>query len=123
MQNGGHIEGYFLDKEKQVNVSEALNKLVENKEDKLMFAVGDGNHSLATAKECYNLSKSPLARYALVEIVNIHDDSIEFEPIYRVLFNVDAKGAREVDGEAPGGMQYVPIKNGKIADALNGVNL
>lgn len=91
MQNGGHIEGYFLDKEKQVNVSEALNKLVENKEDKLMFAVGDGNHSLATAKECYNLSKSPLARYALVEIVNIHDDSIEFEPIYRVLFNVDAK--------------------------------
>ena len=55
----------------------------------MMFAVGDGNHSLATAKECSNLSDSPLARSALVEVVNIHDDSIQFEPIYRVLFGVE----------------------------------
>jgi hypothetical protein len=64
----------------------------------LLFATGDGNHSLATAK-CHweniklNLSESQKnnhpARYSLVEVVNIHDESIEFEPIHRILFNVD----------------------------------
>ena len=91
MKNGGHIDGYFLSDEAIARVQDALEALIEGKEDKLLFAVGDGNHSLATAKECYNLSDDPLARYALVEVVNIHDESIEFEPIYRVLFNVDAE--------------------------------
>ena len=91
MQGGGHIKGYFIDAENQKNIGDALNALIADSEDKLMFAVGDGNHSLATAKECYNISKSLNARYALVEVVNIHDESIEFEPIYRVLFNADAK--------------------------------
>ena len=62
-----------------------------------MLAVGDGNHSLATAKTIYeqlkqNLSKEEYlkhpARYALVEIVNLHSESLEFEPIHRVVFNV-----------------------------------
>ena len=63
-----------------------------------MFSVGDGNHSLATAKACYeNLKKtmseeeaknSP-ARYALVEVVNLHSDALEFEPIHRVVFGVE----------------------------------
>jgi len=61
----------------------------------LLFAVGDGNHSLATAKQCYeNLKKvtpkekwaSLPARYALVEVVNNHDDALKFEPIHRVVF-------------------------------------
>lgn len=90
MQGGGHIEGYFIDKDTQVKVQNALQSLV-NKEGDMLFAVGDGNHSLATAKECYRQNPSELNRYALVEIVNIHDASIEFEPIYRVLFNVDAE--------------------------------
>ena len=89
MKNGGHIDGWFLPAQAQEAVQNALEALIADKDDKLLFAVGDGNHSLATAKECYNLTKNPLARYALVEIVNIHDKSIEFEPIYRVLFNVD----------------------------------
>ena len=91
MQNGGHIDGYFLSDEAISRVQDALEALIADKDDKLLFAVGDGNHSLATAKECYNLSQNPLARYALVEVVNIHDESIEFEPIYRVLFNVDSE--------------------------------
>ena len=91
MQGGGHIEGYFLPDSVIAKVQNALEALTADQEDKLLFAVGDGNHSLATAKECYNLTKSPLARYALVEVVNIHDASIEFEPIYRVLFDVDAQ--------------------------------
>ena len=89
MKNGGHIDGWFLPAEVQAKVQGALEALIADMDDKLLFAVGDGNHSLATAKECYNATKNPLARYALVEIVNIHDQSIEFEPIYRVLFNVD----------------------------------
>lgn len=91
MQGGGHIEGYLLSDDAVKRVQDALEALVADKEDKLMFAVGDGNHSLATAKECYNQSENPAARYALVEVVNIHDASIEFEPIYRVLFNIDAE--------------------------------
>ncbi len=91
MKKGGHIDGYFLPDDVIARVQDALEALVADKDDKLLFAVGDGNHSLATAKECYNLSHDPLARYALVEVVNIHDDSIQFEPIYRVLFNVDAE--------------------------------
>jgi hypothetical protein len=91
MKKGGHIDGYFLPDDGIARVQDALEALIADKDDKLLFAVGDGNHSLATAKECYNLSHDPLARYALVEVVNIHDDSIQFEPIYRVLFNVDAE--------------------------------
>ena len=91
MQGGGHIEGYFLPENVIEEVQSAMEALTEDQQDKLLFAVGDGNHSLATAKECYNLTKNPLARYALVEVVNIHDQSIEFEPIYRVLFDVDAE--------------------------------
>ena len=91
MKDGGHIEGRFLSDAAVKRVQDALEALVAGKDDGLLFAVGDGNHSLATAKECYNQSKDPLARYALVEVVNIHDESIEFEPIYRVLFNVDAE--------------------------------
>ena len=89
MQGGGHITGWFLRPEDIERVGLAVNALCDGKDDKMMFAVGDGNHSLATAKECSNLSDSPLARSALVEVVNIHDDSIQFEPIYRVLFGVE----------------------------------
>lgn len=90
MQGGGHIEGYFIDKETQVKVQDALESLLSGSDNDLLFAVGDGNHSLATAKECYRQNPTELNRYALVEVVNIHDASIEFEPIYRVMFNIDA---------------------------------
>ena len=86
MQNGGHIEGYRIEEFEQDDINKALSALIK---DGLLFAVGDGNHSLATAKECYNQNKNELARYALVEIVNIHNPAIEFEPIYRVLFGVN----------------------------------
>lgn len=89
MKGGGHISGYLLPDDAISAVQNALEALIAGQDDQLLFAVGDGNHSLATAKECYHLTHDPLARYALVEIVNIHDTSIEFEPIYRVLFGVD----------------------------------
>lgn len=89
MQGGGHITGYFLGKEEIELVEKAVTALREHDSDGLMFAVGDGNHSLATAKECGALCESENAKSALVEVVNIHDDAICFEPIYRVLFNVE----------------------------------
>lgn len=62
--------------------------------------MGDGNHSLATAKACYEEQKKGKtpeeylalpSRFALVEVVNNHDDALQFEPIHRVLFGVDHK--------------------------------
>ena len=108
MQDGGHIRGFKLS-DKQIDaVANALEGLttdaaMEKKYNvsgvaPLLFAVGDGNHSLATAKACYEEQKKGKtpeeylalpARYALVEVVNNHDDALQFEPIHRVLFGVD----------------------------------
>ncbi len=85
MKNGGHIEGYQLCGDVVDVINKKLDALVQ---DDLLFAVGDGNHSLATAKECYNQNPNDRNRFALVEVVNIHNDDIEFEPVYRVLFGV-----------------------------------
>lgn len=107
MQNGGHIEGEIVDGENAQSVLGALDKLADradfntryglDNEDVLLFAMGDGNHSLATAKECYERKKrtsSPdaeLARYALVEVVNLHSPALEFEAIHRVITDVDTE--------------------------------
>ncbi|MBO5898398.1 MAG: DUF1015 domain-containing protein [Clostridia bacterium] len=108
MLGGGHICGSFLTDEQQKAVSDALGALItpEAMADRygdaslapLMFAVGDGNHSLASAKAAYEEVKTAIgaeaaathpARYALVEVVNLHDSALRFEPIYRVMFHVD----------------------------------
>lgn len=105
MQNGGHLEGFEVSGKDAEDVLGALDRLADkdlfneryglNGEEVLLYAMGDGNHSLATAKECYEQKKrdgSPdaeLARYALVEIVNLHCEALEFEAIHRVIFNTD----------------------------------
>ena len=110
MQNGGHIKGYKLNSDVINEIGTKLDKLADkdyfekkyNVHDKgiLLFAMGDGNHSLATAKACYeNLKKTMSkeeylnnpARYALVELVNLHSSALEFEAINRVVFDVDSK--------------------------------
>lgn len=89
MQNAGSIIGFRISDDSVNEVQSALCALKNNSDDGLLFAVGDGNHSLATAKECYRIGCG--SRYALVEVVNIHDYSLEFEPIYRVVFGADAE--------------------------------
>lgn len=108
MENGGHIKGYKLSDNVSDEIISKLEKLSDkttfekkyNVKDKgvLLFAMGDGNHSLATAKTNYeNLKKTMTkeeysnnpARYALVELVNLHSDALEFEPIHRVIFDTD----------------------------------
>ncbi len=96
MQNSGHIKGFAVDGDTVLKIQDALAKLVGAQEDKFLFAVGDGNHSLATAKECNS-------KYAMVEVVNIHDYSLEFEPIYRVLFGVEPEKLLNEFVEAHGG--------------------
>ncbi len=88
MCNAGNITGYLLDDEAKNTVLSLLEEL-KQQNNGFLFCVGDGNHSLATAKECYNQNPNELSRYALTEIVNIHDEALQFEPIYRVLFGVD----------------------------------
>ena len=108
MQRGGHLCGRQLTQRQIRRTLEALAALAtpEQMERKyglrdkapLLFAVGDGNHSLATAKACYEAEKKAVpesewaalpSRYALVEVVNNHDDALQFEPIHRVLFGVE----------------------------------
>ena len=108
MKNGGHIKGYVLNNKTMDEVDKGLEALADkdafeakyNVKDKgvLLFAMGDGNHSLATAKACYeNLKKTMSeeeylnhpARYALVELVNLHSDALEFEAINRVIFDTN----------------------------------
>ncbi len=88
MCNAGSIKGYLLNNQAKEIILSMLDDLKQQK-DGFLFCVGDGNHSLATAKECYNLNKTEASRYALTEIVNIHDRALEFEPIYRVVFGVE----------------------------------
>lgn len=88
MCNAGSIKGYLLNDDTKHKVLSMLEKL-KQQNNGFLFCVGDGNHSLATAKECYNINKNPESRYALTEIVNIHDTALQFEPIYRVVFGVE----------------------------------
>lgn len=105
MQNGGHICGWKI--EDNAKLDGAFRKLCDDDElinkygsslNPIIFAVGDGNHSIAAAKKLWNSVKESLsdaerlshpARYALTEIVNIHDEAISFEPIHRVLFGTN----------------------------------
>ena len=88
MCGAGSIKGYLLNSDAKQFVLEQF-EILKQQNNGFLFCVGDGNHSLATAKECYNLNKTEAARYALTEIVNIHDKALEFEPIYRVVFGVE----------------------------------
>ncbi len=108
MEDGGHISGRLVSGEQVTAFTEKMEaygdfiaeKYKDSKKVPMMFAVADGNHSLATAKACYediklkNPEKDLLnhpARYALVELVNIHDEAQKFEPIHRIVKNVDVQ--------------------------------
>ncbi len=81
---GGHIKGRLIDEKTKTKIKSLLSQIAD-KNAGFLFGVGDGNHSLATAKECSKINDNPLSKYALCEIVNIHDASLNFEPIYRTV--------------------------------------
>eukprot|EP00767_Chilomastix_cuspidata_P004619 gnl/Chilomastix_cuspidata/478.p3 GENE.gnl/Chilomastix_cuspidata/478~~gnl/Chilomastix_cuspidata/478.p3 ORF type:complete len:447 (-),score=257.67 gnl/Chilomastix_cuspidata/478:960-2300(-) len=115
MKDSGHLTGWLLDEAAQAELFAAMGRLFEKEEfmrkydvpadtPLFVYAMGDGNHSLATAKVIWERVKAEHRRahpdstdlpddprrYSLVEIENIHDPGIEFEPIHRVLFRCDA---------------------------------
>jgi len=154
-QGGGHIPGWRLTAAQVDGTADALEALCSPEEQAwkygvknaapLLFAVGDGNHSLATAKQCYEDLKKVTpesewaalpARYALVEVVNNHDDALQFEPIHRVVFGVKPEevleafkayypGAYEGQGEGhviaythAGGRGYLTVPKPRVQLAV-----
>lgn len=137
LKEGGHIAGFKLNEEQKAAVFAALNALksqdvVDAKYGikgaaPLLFAVGDGNHSLATAKQCYENEKKVTpkekwgdlpSRYALVEVVNLHEDALKFEPIHRTVFKVNAEDMIESFTEYYPGSFNVRMDN--ITDGYDG---
>ncbi|AEC01775.1 DUF1015 domain-containing protein [Parasphaerochaeta coccoides] len=101
MAGGGHVRGWKVSAvDDMESIADALLALKTSLDpsNPLLYAIGDGNHSLATAKNCWEDIKKTLSdteklfhpsRWALVELGNIHDPALEFEPIHRVLFSCD----------------------------------
>ena len=111
MLKGGHVKGTFIPYDKLDTMYKAMEKSYEKAKEKygdgnvIFQAMGDGNHSLATAKANWEKIKKGLseeeikhhpARFALCEIENIHDEGIVFEPIHRVMFGNESIKGREI---------------------------
>lgn len=120
---GGHIRGYFVPRAEEIAARfEALAD-----EDGLVFMVGDGNHSLATAKAAWEKIKAGLteeerqshpARYALAEAVNLYDDGIRFEAIHRIVTGVDAKKFAAGFPAAAEGDAFLAVQGEKARNPL-----
>lgn len=111
MTNGGNIKGFKVPENYNDQIADALDDL-RIKNNGLLFAVGDGNHSLAAAKKSLKQirksTQTPInAQYALVEIVNLHDYALEFEPIHRILFNC----GKNADHQFADILSRISIKN------------
>jgi hypothetical protein len=125
MLDSGHLAGYAVSDELEDQVVEALRELARPEtfaakygvgEDQpvLLFAMGDGNHSLATAKAIWEKMKPQVgmdhpSRYALVEIENVHDEGLEFEPIHRVLFGLKKDIFAELEKTFDANLTYTPV--------------
>ena len=125
--SGGHLEGYRIDSQIVIDAFEKYVDSVQNlygtgKND-FIFAVGDGNHSLATAQAHWNRIKEGLtdaqkavhpARFALCEVENLHDDGIVFEPIHRFVFGVGEDFVRYMQANLSGEKEIKAFdKNGE----------
>lgn len=145
MLGGGHVTGRLIDEKGIETVMSGIKSLWDDETycgkygsqpgGKLIMAVGDGNHSLATAKACWEDIKKGLtedekkthpARYALVELMNLHDPTLEFEAIHRVMFDVDPEAVMaafkeyypQMSEEFRGGGQRVTVVYGHTEKKL-----
>ena len=126
MLGSGHLTGYGIKDNTDIQqVADGLSQLaapetfkekyqLETDTGVLLFAMGDGNHSLATAKAIWEKIKSQVgmdhpARYALVEIENIHDAGLEFEPIHRVIFDVHENPLEAMKAYFGEGFEYKKV--------------
>ena len=140
MLDSGHLAGYAVNEELENQVVEALRGLAKPEtfaakygigkdQPVLLFAMGDGNHSLATAKAIWEKIKPQVgmdhpARYALVEIENVHDEGLEFEPIHRVLFGLKKDLFAELEKTFGANLTYKPVASAeemvKAVDSATG---
>jgi uncharacterized protein (DUF1015 family) len=140
MLDSGHLAGYAVSDELENQVVEALRGLARPEtfaekygigegQPVLLFAMGDGNHSLATAKAIWKKMKPRVgmdhpARYALVEIENVHDEGLEFEPIHRVLFGLKKDLFGELEKTFGANLAYQSIASAeemvKVVDSVQG---
>jgi len=121
--NGGNIKAYLINDDKTIKeIEEKFDNLID---DNLLALVGDGNHSLASAKMHYENLKSKLskekaennmARYAMVEIENIYDDAMQFDAIHRVVYNVDYNFVDALKKEIKGDLKTKVIIGDKEED-------
>ena len=127
MLGSGHLTGYGLETRVQDSAIAALRKLARPEDFRqkyalqdnaavLLFAMGDGNHSLATAKAVWEKIKERVglrhpARFALVEIENVHDDGLDFAPIHRVLFGLKADPLEVMRNHFPGGVNWTALES------------
>ncbi len=116
MEEGGHITGYRVNGDVADRVTRAIDALGERE---VQFVIGDGNHSLAAAKNCWNQIRETLseeerknhpARFALVELCNVYDEGIVFEPIHRIVFNCDPKALLQDLERRAGSPDGAPIR-------------
>ncbi len=126
MQQSGAVKGYRVNGDAAELVRSALKSLYDSQsgDNIMLYAMGDGNHSLAAAKVYYEQLKKTMgdaakdhpARFALVELVNLHDDSLEFEPIHRVVYDVEPEklisSLKSRCGEGKGDMQFTVVTVG-----------
>lgn len=128
MKDGGNIKGYRVKKTNEI--IEKIYALLDSNvlyekyksDKKFLFAVGDGNHSLATAKACWENIKTELsedeklnhpARFALVELVNLHSDALKFSPIHRSITGAGEdflEGLMKFEGSAKGEVLYHGVR-------------
>jgi hypothetical protein len=137
MLGSGHLAGYAVNEELENQVVKALRGLarpetfaakygIDQEQPVLLFAMGDGNHSLATAKAIWEKIKSQVdmdhpARYALVEIENVHDEGLDFEPIHRVLFGLKKDLFVELEQTFGANLTYKPVAS--AAEMVRAVDL
>ncbi|MFO7583106.1 MAG: DUF1015 domain-containing protein, partial [Anaerolineales bacterium] len=139
MLGSGHIVGYAVDDQELENgVVAALRGLAQPEafaakygldadSPVLLFAMGDGNHSLATAKAVWeqmkpNVGMEHPARYALIELENVHDEGLEFEPIHRVLFGLKTDIYAALEAAFGANYAYIPVASAEemVATVNNG---
>src|SRR5215216_2803195 len=140
MLKSGHLAGYAVKQELENQVVEALRGLanpetftakygIDQNQPVLLFAMGDGNHSLATAKAIGEKMKPQVgmdhpARYALVEIENVHDEGLDFEPIHRVLFGLKKDLFAELEKTFGANLTYKTMTRAeemvKVVDSAKG---
>ncbi len=143
MMGAGHMTGYHItDAEKLDATSDILLALKAEAKDGMLFAMGDGNHSLAAAKANWDAFKKYIpeaqrfdhpARFALVELVNLYDEALTFEPINRIIKNVDPAEIQSelgFDASNPPSLQelqpkldeYIKNHPGVVIDYIHGID-